>query len=321
MTSREVVRSSLYFENPPRYAYDFPEPYGTDFYLTVAEPFPDWRPSQGIDNWGCVWENMGTTTLGEVKDHPLKDWKDFDKLILPKPHNKESWDNFKTSLVSAGEKYKLGMLSSLYERVHFVRGIENTWSDIFEESDNLKMFVGLLADINIEMIKGYSEAGIDGILWFDDWGLQDRLMIDPMVWREIWKPEYKRVYDAAHRGGMDVWLHSCGNITSILGDLVEIGLNAIHMDQQMNMGLERLGSEFRGRLTFFSPVDIQMIMPNGTPDEIRAYCRKMSECLGTKAGGFIPRWYTDPAGAGHTRESIDVMCKEFLKISREIYGN
>jgi len=55
------------------------------------------------------------------------------------------------------------------------------------------------------------------------------------------------------------------------------------------------------------------------PDGVRAYCRKMADCLGTKEGGFIPRWYTDPKGVGHTKEYIDVMCEEFLTISREIY--
>jgi hypothetical protein len=57
-------------------------------------------------------------------------------------------------------------------------------------------------------------------------------------------------------------------------------------------------------------------------NDIRAYCRQMANLLGRlPAGGFIPRWYTDPAGAGHRPEAIDVMCEEFLRISRERYGN
>jgi hypothetical protein len=114
-----------------------------------------------------------------------------------------------------------------------------------------------------------------------------------------------------------MFLHSCGYIVDILDDLIEIGLDAVHMDQQENMGLELLGSRFGGRLTFFSPVDIQKTMVQGTPDEIRAYCRRMARLLGRPEGGFIPRWYTDPAGAGHRPEALEVMCEEFLAISRE----
>lgn len=35
------------------------------------------------------------------------------------------------------------------------------------------------------------------------------------------------------------------------------------------------------------------------------------------AGGFIPRWYTDPKGAGHRQEVLDAMCDEFQKLSRK----
>jgi len=318
MTSREIVKRTLRFETPSRYAFDFPEPFGSDFYTTGLNPSPDWRPRSGLDYWGCLWEGFDYTFLGEVKDSPLKDWADFDKLTIPSIDMEGAWDNPRGAKAAAGDKYILGDVLSLYERVHFVRGLENTWCDILAEPDNLKMFVNLLADMNIEIIQRYAALGIDGIINCDDWGLQNRLMIDPDDWREIWKPAYKRVYDTAHSAGMDTFLHSCGYITDIIGDLIEIGLDALHMDQQENMGLENLQA-FRGKITFFAPADIQTIIPTGDEEKIRAYCRQMAECLGTKEGGFIPRWYGDPKGAGHTKEAIDVMCKEFLQISRELY--
>jgi len=320
MTSREVVRRTLRFETPDRFAYDFPEIFGTDFYRTGLNPSPDRRPSRGVDDWGCVWECIGDSRLGEVKDSPLKDWSEFDKLTIPNIDRDEIWEPVRKARGEAGDKYIFGGLSSIFERVHFVRGFENTCCDIIEERDNLKMFVGLLAELNVKIIKGYANLGVDGVFATDDWGLQDRLMINPEDWRDIWKPAYRRVFQAAHNEGMDVWLHSCGYIADILGDLIEIGLDAIHMDQQENMGLEYLGEKFRGRITFFAPVDIQSVMAFGTPEEIKAYCHKMPQHLGTKSGGFIPCWYGDPVGAGHKMENVELMCREFLSISDEIYG-
>ena len=61
-------------------------------------------------------------------------------------------------------------------------------------------------------------------------------------------------------------------------------------------------------------------MSRGNPDEIKRYCRDMTKSLGNEKGGFIPRWYSDSIGAGHKQESVDIMCNEFLKISKEIYG-
>ena len=64
-------------------------------------------------------------------------------------------------------------------------------------------------------------------------------------------------------------------------------------------------------------MDIQRTM-HGQLEGIRAYCRTMVRLLGRKEGGFIAKTYPDPAGAGHSREAIDAMCDEFLKINREI---
>lgn len=319
MTSKEIVRRTLRFETPKRYAYDFPEPYGSDFYLTGLKPCPDQRFRNGLDYWGCLWECFDNTMIGEVKDSPLKEWSDFDKLTIPSLDMDGAWEQIKNAKWEAGDKYILANIFSIYERVLFVRGTENTWCDVIQEQENLKKFVNLLVEMNIEMIRRYSKWGVDGVISYDDWGLQSSLMINPSAWREIWKPAYKRVYDAAHEAGMDTWLHSCGYIIDIIEDLIEVGLDALHMDQQENMGLENL-SRLRGRITFFAPADTQTIMPTGNPDAIRAYCRKMSEHLGTIEGGFIPRWYADPGSVGHSRESLDIMCKEFLKISDEIYG-
>jgi hypothetical protein len=92
------------------------------------------------------------------------------------------------------------------------------------------------------------------------------------------------------------------------------------MDQQENMGLELLGRRFGGRIAFWCPVDIQSTMARGNPDEIRAYCRRMTAALGRPEGGFLPKWYADPVSAGHSQAAVDAMCEEFLKISREMYG-
>jgi len=307
-------------QTPDRYAKNFPEPFGSDFVWTNLTPSPDRRPRKGVDDWGCEWDNIGEMQLGEVKDSPLKDWDDFGKLPIPDISAPEKWANVNDARAGAGDKYIHGGLISMYERVHFVRGLENVWCDIRECPDNLRMFVGLIADLNVAIIGEYAKHDIDSVFFCDDWGLQDRLMINPVDWRAIWKPFYKKVFDAAHAASLDVWMHSCGYITDILGDLIEIGLDAVHMDQQENMGLENLGRLFKGKITFHAPVDIQQTMVRGAPDEIRAYCRRMAEAFGTNEGGFIPCCYSDPVGAGHTRENIEIMCGEFLRISDEIYG-
>jgi uroporphyrinogen decarboxylase len=317
MTSRELVIRTVRFQGAERLPYDLPPPYGTDFFDIEMDPSPDSRPSSGRDEWGAVWAGTGKTNLGQVKDVPLKSWDDFPGLIRPDVADERRWRGVRGMRARAGDRFILAKGISLYERIHFLRGLDATWMDIHEHTEELRELIGLLLEMNFAAIERFAAEGADGYLIPDDWGLQDTLMINPRSWREIWKPFYGRLFDAVHRAGMLMFMHSCGYIVDILDDLIEAGLDAVHMDQQENMGLELLGSRFGGRLTFYAPVDIQKTMVTGTTDEIRAYCRSMARLLGRPAGGFIPRWYTDPAGAGHRKEALDAMCQEFLAISRE----
>lgn len=318
MTPREIVARTIRFQGADRMPFDLDPAHGSDIAWVGMTPSPDARPSQstGRDEWGCLWDNIGVSTLGEVKEPALPDWADWPDLNIPDINEPHRWAHLEKTCRDAGDRFILAHGISIYERIHFVRGLENTWIDILEEPEKLCHLIDVLVEMNLVAIERFAAAGCDGFICSDDWGLQDRLMIHPETWRRIWKPRYARIYRAAHQAGLLTFLHSCGHIVSILDDLIEIGLDVIQMDQQENMTVELLGDRFGGRITFWCPVDIQQTMARGDPEEIRAYCRRMVTHLGRPNGGFIAKWYSDPAGAGHTPEAIEAMCDEFVRLSR-----
>jgi len=271
-----------------------------------------------MDEWGALWANIGVSNLGEVQEVPLRDWSDLNDLVVPDVNDPHRWEHLTGAREEFAGKFIIGKGISIYERVHFIRGLADTWADVFCAPEKLCELINILAEMNLKAIQRYASLGVDGYFFTDDWGLQDRLMISPEKWREIWKPCYRQIYTAAHDAGLFTFLHSCGYIIDILDDLIETGLDVIQMDQQENMGLELLSERFAGRITFFCPVDIQNTMVYGSLDDMRAYCRRMVALLGRAQGGFIAMWYSDPAGAGHAEEAIDAMCEEFLRISREV---
>lgn len=320
MSPRDVVSRTIRFQGADRIPYTLTPEFGSDIAYCGMNPSPDARPRSGTDEWGCVWANIGVCNLGEVKDFPLKEWTDWNRLNIPDIRDPKRWEGLAGARERAGDKFLLASGISLYERVHFLRGLENAWTDIHLAPAELCRLIDLLVEMNLYAIDRFAAAGADGYIWCDDWGLQDRLMIAPDSWREIWKPRYARVYQAAHKAGLLTFLHSCGDTSSILGDLIECGLDVIQYDQQENMGIARLGREFGGRVTFWCPVDIQNAMVRGTPDEIRTACRDLVHLLGRPAGGFMAKWYGDPAGAGHRHDAIETMCREFLRLSQEHHG-
>ena len=128
MTSKEIVKRAICFENPPRLPHEFPEKFGSDFAWAYTSPPLDDRPrgQSATDEWGAVWQNLGLTEVGEVKDFPLKDWADFDKLTVPDFKNPRRWRELKGVRAQAGDKFLIAGGVSLYERVHFIRGLQNT---------------------------------------------------------------------------------------------------------------------------------------------------------------------------------------------------
>ena len=318
MSRRNMVAETLRFRSPAGLTLDLPEPFASDFLWITLDPSPDRRYGNGVDEWGAVWENIGIGWMGEVKHPPLQSWADWDRMTIPDVRAPHRWRFLDGLRERAGERFILGQSVSIYERIHFLRGVENTWIDIYENRVELERLIDLLAEMDLYIIERYAQAGVDSFFMSDDWGLQDRLMIPPELWREIWKPRYAMLFKAAHDAGMFTFLHSCGYIVDIMDDLIEIGLDAAHLDQQENMGVELLGRRFGGRMTFFCPVDIQKTMCLGTPDEIRAQCRRLVRTLGRPSGGFIGRNYADPVGAGHSPEKTQAMCEEFTAIDQSI---
>ena len=162
MNSRETVIRTIRFQGADRLPYDFPGEHGTDFYNASMSPSPDARPASGVDEWGAEWQNLGKTLLGEVKRFPLLDWKDFDRLNVPDIHDPVRWEALQGVREKAGDKFLLCHGISIYERVHFIRGLENTWMDLYEAPRELEKLLDILVEMNMVAIQHYAAAGGDG---------------------------------------------------------------------------------------------------------------------------------------------------------------
>lgn len=315
MTGRERVRSAVLFQGPDRIPRALPEPWGSDFLDAGAGADPNWKPNKpGEDEWRCVWEkDPEEKTMGQVTFHPLSDYSMLADFSFPDYSLPARYENTRKAVTAnKEEKFVLaGIPLSLIHRLEYLRGHVEAWTDPYEYPDELGMLLDKFADIAIEAIRKLAEIGVDGIISCDDWGLQDRPMVSPDIFREFFAPRYARVYGYAREHDILCFLHSCGHIAELLDSFIDTGLHVIQMDQQENMGVENLAGRFGGRLCFWCPVDIQQTMVKGTLDDIRVYARKLVDSFGSFNGGFISKWYPSPEAVGHSQERIAAMCEAF----------
>jgi uroporphyrinogen decarboxylase len=80
-------------------------------------------------------------------------------------------------------------------------------------------------------------------------------------------------------------MHSCGDITPFIPDLLEIGLDMLEPVQPC-MDLDALKRNFGDRLSFWGGIDTQHLLPYGTPEEVRAESRRVIRTLG-KGGRYM----------------------------------
>ena len=75
-----------------------------------------------------------------------------------------------------------------------------------------------------------------------------------------WAPMMSAI---SRSGDAHVWMHLCGNITAILPDLIEIGLNVLNPVQPQAMDVRALSREFGGKVCFNGGVDVQGTLVRG----------------------------------------------------------
>ncbi len=303
------------FAEPDRTPFTLPAPWGSDVRGVGFDPDPNWSPTEpGIDEWGSVWQTLDKASMGEVKRPAIGDWSELDSVKWPKFVTPERTQTARAAAKKDDPRFLMTSLPQyLWERVNRMRGIEDALADLCAYTNETANLLGAIVEQNLEVIDFMGEIGVDGIISCEDWGLQDRLMINPSTWRSLFKERYAALFGRAQDHGMLVFMHSCGHIVEILDDLIEVGLDVIQLDQQENMGLELLSERFGGRIAFWCPVDIQTVMVYGTIDDVRDYARKLMWNFGRYGGGFIGHWYASPKAVQHDMAKVDAMCEVFAK--------
>jgi uroporphyrinogen decarboxylase len=121
----------------------------------------------------------------------------------------------------------------------------------------------------------------------DDFATQRGLMIFPEQWRRLLKPRFAKLFGMAKQAGRYVWFHSCGDITPVLPDLIDIGMDVWETVQLHTLPItaQELKRDYGQHITFFGAVSTQRL-PFRTPDQVRAEVERCIRVLG-KDGGYI----------------------------------
>ena len=180
-----------------------------------------------------------------------------------------------------------------FDRLRLLRGSEAALVDLARDAKEMRGLLAMLHDFACKEIELWAETEVDGVAFRDDWGTPDGLLISPEMWRDLFRPLYRDYCKILHAKDKFVFFHCDGDIADIFGDLVKVGIDAIHCQLHL-MNVERLAKRYRGRVTFWGGMDRQRLQNPGTAEEFRQAVLAVRRALDFGSGGVIAQCQWDP---------------------------
>ena len=244
------------------------------------------------DEWGAAWEYRIYGITGHPKYYPFESWKQglesYRFPPLPKPGSPEFIQAQTQSAELRKNYFLFNGWVSIFEKLHALRPFDQLLMDLADEDPDLMAFLDRMVDYWLEAIDYYAALGTDVFVFGDDWGMQKCTLIDPALFRKIYRPRYEKLFNRVKQHGGLIFLHCCGYMGELLDEFLDMGLRGLW--PQLNL-YDRdetfLQKCIDHRVAMYIHPDRQRLIPLGTPREIDDYIRMMADRYHKIGGGAI----------------------------------
>lgn len=169
-----------------------------------------------------------------INEHrgPIANWDEFERYPWPDP------DRAGTRALEWCEKYLPddmcvvagGGFGHIAEHLVWLMGYETICYALYDQRDLVRAISDRLVSIFIRVMEIVLQFPRVAATWgSDDLGHKTGTLISPADTREFMLPGHKQLAEMSHRAGRPYLLHSCGNLSAIMDDLVnDVRIDAKH---------------------------------------------------------------------------------------------
>jgi len=251
-------------------------------------------------NWGATLKQSKTSSNPHIMDTLLKkkeDWPAIKERLQPDEARK-IWiytDDFETDAGRARyrkwrdeERYVVFCALTGYDQLQWLIPAEKLFMYMATDPEWIREIADTVINLFISQLQLARSRGltIDAVWTCNDMGYRNGPLFSPQMYRDIFQPGDKRLWETAHSLGMQTILHCCGNIMPLIPDLIDAGLDCYEaIEAKAGMDVVELKKQFGDRLSFMGNINAQIM---GAPDpavieeEIR---RKVG--FAKQGGGYI----------------------------------
>ena len=251
-------------------------------FIAWPTPYDSWPWEEVAENrfrdvYGSLWQTdvNGFHQIEPVLKNPTLDGYKFPATELFIRPNGPA--NAAEILETESDYFSIMVISwGLFERAWQMRGFENALMDAVSEPEFYGQLLDRLTDLLLEMVDAVADLPADAIMFGDNWGYQEGVVLGADRWREFIKPRWQRIYEATHAQGKLTISHCDGDVSDIMPDIIEIGLDVPY----------QLKAKWGDKITFWGALGSQSILSHGTPQTIRTEIARLCREMG-KGGGYI----------------------------------
>lgn len=263
---------------------------------------PSNTPGLFYDEWGVGWKEVvtGEATYHELAESPLADAGIDGLATYPWWPNAIDPDRYRGLHDEAERLYKttdyalVGApgFNGVWERARYMCGMERALQGLQQDEDFMHALLSRITDACKTAIGCYlDQVGpyIQIIKLADDLGTQNGPAMSPATYRRMIKPYHKKLIDfVKRRTNARIFFHTCGSVYDLLPDLIDAGVEILNPVQvsAKNMNTRQLKAEFGQEISFMGAIDMQTVLPHGSPtDVMQEVERRIAELA--PGGGYI----------------------------------
>jgi len=242
----------------------------------------------------CITENLpdhGAIMGG--RPGPIQSRSDF--VSYP-------WDELSKYYWQTAERHFDALAEAMPPGMKALGGVGNGVFEISEDlvgfqylaylqADDPELFAALyrkIGDLMVEIWTRFLERYTDLFVICrigDDLGFKTGTLVSPRTLREHVIPQYQRVISRIKGAGMPFLWHSCGKIFPVMDDMIGLGINAKHSNEDIIAPFDEWIRLYGDRIGLLGGIDVDLLCQKG-PAEIANRVFEVGSRFRSQANGF-----------------------------------